>query len=309
MAGEVQRSNIHVINSAEVPLRPYKPNVKLNLVLAGLVGIFGGIGLAFFLDYLDNSIRGPQDIEDYMNLPLLGTVCRMKPGKKHNPALIGSNDIKSPAGEAFRTLRTNVTFCVPESQRKVIVVTSAVPGEGKTTIVCNLAAAFAQLDRRVLLVDGDMRRPMVHCVFGLGGTDQRGLSALLVEACKEEEAIMETDVPNLCVVPCGTVPPNQSELLSSARMGELLKGWRDEFDMVFLDSPPITSVADPIILAGLADGAIIVVRSGETPKGVAMSAVKHVAGLGIRPLGAILNGADFGKGRYYYYQRYDYYHH
>lgn len=221
--------------------------------------------------------------------------------------LIVHNDPKSPAAEAFRTLRTNIQFTAFDTSIKRILVTSAGPADGKSTIAMNLAAAIAQTGKGCTLVDCDLRRPVLHKEFGL--VNRRGLVNLLLGDASVEDACFSTGIPGLKVVTSGPIPPNPAELVGSVRMDDIMEKISSETDMVIVDCPPVMAVTDALSVATKVDGVLLVVSAGSTPRQLALGAKNALEGVGARVLGVVLNRVDFksGYGYYNYHNYYNYY--
>ena len=305
---EMKTGNIRIIDKAEVPKSPVKPKKKRNILLAVIVGLTLGIGTAFFLEYLDNTIKLPEDVKEHLKIPYLGPV----------PA-ITSNDIpahmarelvtvhspKSAASESYRSIRTGILFSSADEAPQTIVVTSASPSEGKSITAANLGVVMANAGSRVLLLDCDMRRPRIHKIFEL---DRKiGVSSILVGTGSAKDAIVPSSVENLDILPVGPIPPNPSEIVGSKKMGLLLNALKKKYDRVLIDSPPISAVTDAVILTQMADSLILVVRAGETPRQVIQHALAQVRSVNANILGAVLNAVSVGRDSYYYYQYYYYY--
>ncbi len=304
----LESTNILIVDKAEVPRAPVRPQTARNVMLAVLIGLVLGLGVAFFFEYLDNTIHGPNEVKRYLGVPFLGPVglAAFQEGGTQQE-LVVLQDSRSHFAESLRNVRTNVLFSFTEAEQNAVVITSPGPLEGKTLISSNLAMIMAQMGRRVLLVDADMRKPRVHKVFGTAS--EPGLSNLVLGKCSVEQAIRDTRVKLLKVLPAGTVPPNPSEILSSRRMQDLLAQLKGQFEFVVFDTPPILSATDATMLGGLADGVILVVKASETTRDSAQRALEHLSDVRARVLGAVLNQVDFQKERYYYgyYYRYYYY--
>lgn len=317
-----QLGNVRMIDPAMPPKYPVKPKKKMNLMLGFLIGLGLGVGLAFFIDHLDNSVNTMEDVEA-MNLSLLATIPYIKPERENglfdrfiedpeardiNERLITHLKPKSPISESYRTLRTNITFSSAGKNRKTIMVTSSGPKEGKSTSISNLAITFAQMGNKTLLIDGDLRRPMLHKLFALD--KQPGLTNVLVGRQDFHEAVKQLEgVPHLDVMTCGVIPPNPAELLGSERMKELLETLKDDYDVLLIDAPPIIAVTDPSILASMVDGVILVVRSAKAKRDAVQHAVEQLKRVEAPLLGVLLNGiqASNAYGSYYYYNYYHYY--
>nr|HID58044.1 polysaccharide biosynthesis tyrosine autokinase [Desulfobacterales bacterium] len=306
---DMKTGNIRVVDKAEVPKSPVKPKKKLNILLAAIVGLLMGTGLAFFFEYLDNTIKLPEDIKRYLKIPYLGPIPLFteegNPGKEEKPELVTLQSPKSTASEAYRGIRTSILFSSADYTPQVILVSSSGPREGKTITSTNLSIAMAQSGSRVILLDCDMRRPKIHKVFGI--KRDKGMSNILVGGCSFEEALIHPNIPNLDIVPCGPIPPNPAEIVGSNRMETLLNSLRKDYTHIIIDSPPITAVTDAVVLARFVDGVILVVRAGDTPREVVLNGIGQLQGVNARILGALLNGVDMGRDSYYYYQYYYYY--
>jgi len=308
---DMRTGNIRIIDKAEVPTFPVKPKKKLNILLAIIVGLVTGVGLAFFFEYLDNTIKIPEDIKQHLNIPYLGPAPLFDKNSKGRSKdstdidLVTLHSPKSSASESYRGMRTSILFSSAESPPQAIIITSAGPQEGKTTTTANLAITMAQADSKVIILDCDMRRPQMHKVFGVAR--DVGISNLLVGSSNLEEAIIHLKIPNLDIIPCGPIPPNPSEILGSARMTTLLNELRKQYDHILIDSPPSTAVTDTVVLSKSVDGLVMVIRAGDTAREIARNGVVQFESIGAHILGAILNGVDMGKDSYYYYQYYYYY--
>lgn len=298
--------NIHVVDPAETPRKPAKPRLLLNLVLACLVGAMLGVGLAFFMEYLDNTVKTPDDLRQYFNLPYLGPVPNFEV-KEDSPAndLVLLQAPKSSSSEAFRGLRTNLLFSAAKHVPQVILVTSSAAKEGKTMISSNLAVAMAQGGGRTLILDCDMRRPRMNKVFGL--PRDPGMSNILVGESGWESLVRPTQVDKLWIIPSGPIPPNPAELVSSDLMEDLIGQLRGQYDRIIIDSPPVTAVTDSVALSRLADGLVLVIKTGVTPRDVISSTVHSLKEINAKILGVVLNDIPVGKDSYYYYQYHYYY--
>ncbi len=307
-------SNIQVLDKAEKPAAPYKPNVKLNLLLAMVVGLFLGIGLAFFFEYLDNTVKTPEEVEQLIRLPSFGMVPeisydrkkRVESGDSYPVEMITHGHPKSILSEAYRNIRTSILLSFSEKPPKKIVITSPNPSEGKTTTVINTAIALSQTGAKVLVIDGDMRHPRIHKIFN--GADGVGLSNFLSGNAPLDSIIKKTEVPNLYFIPAGPVPPNPSELIGSNLFKEMIKLLGNRFDHVVLDSPPALGFADSIILSAIVDGVVLVVLGGKTPRETLQRAKEILYQVNAKILGVVINRVDIQRSDYgYYYYRYHYY--
>jgi len=305
---EIKTANIRIIDSAEVPRGPISPNKRRNILLAVVVGLTLGIGLAFLLEYLDNTIKFPEEVKNYLKIPYLGPVpayaTEGAAGGKPSD-LVTLHSPKSTASESFRGIRTGILYSSADRPPQVVLVTSAGPGEGKSVCAANLAVTMAQAGSRVLLIDCDMRRPRIHKIFGQ--SREKGISSVLVGDGNAREAIVKTEVENLDILPVGPIPPNPSEILGSRKMTDLIEGLKKDYVRIVLDSPPITAVTDSVILAQKADGTILVIRAGDTPRQVVQNGLNQLQTVNAGILGAVLNGIKTGRDSYYYYQYYYYY--
>jgi len=326
-----QINNVRVLDPALRPEVPIRPRVKLNLALAIVIGLLGGIGLAFLLEALDTSVKTQEDVEKGMGVAFLGIIPTFTPGgvsrsrrrrRKHrkaggpairagsHPDLFCHDNPKSSAAECCRSIRTNILFLSPDRPPRKLLVTSASPQEGKTTVAISLAITMAQSGSRVLIVDSDMRRPRVHSAFGLENED--GLSTAILGMRKVEELVRPTQVPGLDILTCGPIPPNPAELIHTERFKEVVAQLERLYDRVVFDSPPVIAVTDPVVLSRLVDGVVLVVKSMVTNRRAAKFAVKQMRDIGGHLLGAVLNDLDlenreYGYYHYYYYRKYGYY--
>jgi len=327
VSASLKASNIRIVDPAEVPRWPVKPRKALSLLLGGLLGLVFGVGLAFFQEYLDNSIKSPEDVSKYLHTPTLGTIPNLQSlsgnrsygygygpkakeipaGEKSSLEFITHGAPTSLMAEAYRSMRTSLMLSSPEHAPKIVLVTSALPSEGKTVTAINTAISLTQTGAKVALVDADMRKPRIHSVFALGNA--LGLSSFLTGAATLKEVIHESSVPNLFVLPCGILPPNPGELILSSRFNQLLSVLREYFEYIVIDSPPIANVSDARILAANADAAILVVKAFSTSRHLAQRATEFLRQSRIRNIGVILNDIDvhartayysYYSGRYYY---------
>ncbi|HEC68502.1 MAG TPA: polysaccharide biosynthesis tyrosine autokinase [Candidatus Desulfofervidus auxilii] len=303
---DLQVSNVTIVDPARIPDVPFKPKKGLNILLATIVGLTMGIGLAFFLEYLDDTIKTPEEVERYLKIPFLGYVGKVVITKDnpYNLDLVALKEPKSHIAEMLRNIRTNILFSTSNFPRKAILVTSSTQEEGKTFLTINLAISLAQMGKRVVVVDTDLRKPRIHPIFGL--KKHPGLTDVLTGNHSLESVIQDTKLENLKIIPCGTIPPDPAELLSSEAMKGLIDKLKEQFDFALFDSPPVMSVTDPTILANLADGVIIVIKGGETPRPPIQRTLQQLSELDTKVLGVVLNGIDFQKGKYYYHYYYKY---
>jgi capsular exopolysaccharide synthesis family protein len=297
---------IRVIEPAEVPTEPTAPRKLQNTVLAALVGLMLAGGAALLIEYLDVSIKGREDVEQVLGLPVLGQVAIFSP-EDQTPNTLVTHDLFSAQAESFRMLYTNLRYSVPSSsERRVFLVASPLFAEGKSTIAANLALTMAMAGKKTVMVDADMRRPRQHDL--LGQPTERGLSSLLVgEVSSAEEVLQKAKVEGLWLLPCGTIPPNPAELLASPRMLEILAELERLAEVIVLDSPPLLSVADANILAALATGTILVAEVGRTSREACADALVILRRANANTLGVVLNRVSVGRrggygyGGYYHY--------
>lgn len=304
---QVRSTNLlKVVEPAIVPTRPVSPRVWRNAVLSAVAGAAFSVGVVLLIAFLDDSIRSRDDAEAAFELPVLGEICEF--GGNPTGSLAGalvSDDLLSPQAEGFRMLHTNLRYSLPSSvQSRTFLVSSVMPGDGKSTVVANLGVVSALSGLKTLVVDADMRRPRQHEI--LGQCTSRGLSSLLVgEVAEIDHVLQATATEGLSVLPCGTVPPNPAELLGSSRMTEILAELTTKVDVIILDAPPLLSVADAGILASQVAGVIVVACAGRTKIGASRSAMETLRHVNGKPLGIVLNRVP-RRGRAGYGSRYIY---
>ena len=320
----LRSSNIRVVDPALVPASPSRPKKARNILFAFLVGLVGGIGLALFREYLDNTVKSPDDIETLTGLPSLAVVPSVPGSVAHRSRfsrlgreaapqtasgprveLLAYIQPKSQISEAFRALRTSLLLSQADHPPQVILVTSALPREGKTTAAVNLAVTLAQLGDRTLLMDCDLRKPGIRRALNLTAGKEFGLSSYLAGVSTLDEVMMpHPTINNLVALTTGPVPPSPADLLSSHRMREAITDLRHRFKFVVIDSPPVMAATDAVILSALTDGVLLVVRSGETPKEAFTRTRDLLAAVKCRLLGVVLNAVDSSAPDYYYSYRY-----
>ena len=313
----LRSNNFRIINAARVPTAPSEPNIPRNLAFALVLGAISGVGLAFLLENMDNTVRTPEQAQAISALPSLGMIPLGSKSTNRGPggtrlALTSSKEAvemvtqvrpQSQMAESYRALRTSLLLSNLGAPPKVVMVTSARPQEGKTTTSINTAIVLAQKGTRVLLVDADLRRPSVHKTLGMG--PRSGLSNVLTGSATLQQTVVTSPVlPNLFVLPAGSPPPNPAELLASSNMRDLLAELREQYDHIVIDTPPTLSVTDAVVLSPRADATILVIRSGQTTKqalrrsrDILMQVNAHVAGV-------LLNAVDLTSPDYYYYYEY-----
>ncbi len=311
-AGKI--SNIRVIDIAKTPKFPIKPRKKLNLAIGLIIGVMLSIGLTMFFEYMDTSLKTVEDVERDINLTVLGSIPMIrKKGKSEEAGQATSHlatnlPLKSHAMEAYRSLRTNIQFTDPDKPLNTILFTSAGPGEGKTLTVSNLGIVLALSGVKTLLIDCDLRRPVLHKLFQ--ESKEPGVVNVLVGQSEAQSVIHETKIENLYIMTCGAIPPNPAEMLGSQRMKDLLEELKKKFDIVIVDAPPVIAVTDPVVLSSEVDGVILVIKSGSTSSGAVLRAKSLLKNnVNARIVGAVLNNVwiEGIYGRYGYYHHYAYY--
>jgi len=322
-------NNIHVTDYATPPRGPIGPNRLQGIVLAFLFSLGFGVCLAAMLEYLDDSVRSIDDIHRVLRLPTLAAIPLLKSfsparrklssgasllrrhngngrnGTARNPALLLDLDLKSPVAEAFRQLRTSVLLSSPGHAPKTLVVTSSLPSEGKTTTAINLAVSLAQTGARVLVIDADMRRPTIHSSFGI--ENQRGLCNILANAMSEVDTlnmIQREKVSQLYLLTAGPLPPNPAELVGSEQMRRVVDQLSTSFDHIVIDTPPIATFTDGVLLSAISDGVILVIHANECSRKVVQRSQQSLEDVGAKVLGVVLNRLDTRSPDYHYGYRY-----
>jgi capsular exopolysaccharide synthesis family protein len=332
----LRTSSVRVVDKAEAPLHPSSPKKKLNMLLALLMGLFGGVGLAFLFEHLDNSVKNHEDVEKSAGVPALGVVpafsvdgfrrgyghgrgVKLKIGAKKakekeeekepqitSIELITHFSPKSNFSENYRTIRTALLLSSTDQKPKAIIVSSALPEEGKSATLSNLAVTLAQAGKAVLIVDSDFRKPSQHRIFKIRNLD--GLTNYLTRDTELKSLIKPTEIPNLFLVNSGPLPPNPAELLGSEKMAGFIEAMKGSFDYVLFDSPPVLTVSDAMVLGPKIDGVILVVWGGKTPREALRRAKEKIDLMKIKTLGVVINNIDVREHDYYYqYQYYQYY--
>jgi len=326
LAAGLNSSNVRVVDRARVPLHPARPSIPRNMEFALLIGLVVGVVIAFGLEALDTTVRTPDQAESISGLPILGVIplqssfgavttigkaylLKKAPRNDVSPRpLISYLEPQSETAEAYRALRTSILLSSPSHPPRSILVTSSVPQDGKTMTCINIAIVLAQQGKRILLVDADMRRPHIHRAFSL--KNQVGLSNILTGSANGNDAIQVTVQPSLFVIPAGPIPPHPAELLSSPLMQNLLRKWRDDYDHVIVDSPPVISVTDPVLLSVQTDAVLLIIRSGQTTAAHVRRARNLLQSVNAGLLGVVVNAANLASPDYYYYyygSKYRYY--
>jgi len=264
-----------------------------------------GVSAAFLLEYLDDTIRSPEDVKQALPVGVLGALPRLKETDGQIPLVVAEHPLQ-PVSEAFRSLRTSIQFSSLDQPARTLLVTSPLPTDGKTFTAANLATVMAQGGSSVILVDADLRHPMLHRLFGL--PKEPGLTAALLSPDERAAVLQQTEIEGLRVVTSGSRAPNPAELLASERMQQFVSWLTQEADVVIFDSPPVLAVTDAAVLSNLADGILLIVNCGETRKPAAAQAVERLTSVGGEVLGVVLNRlAPGGDSYYYYYYYYSYY--
>lgn len=313
----LRSNNFRIVDAARSPAAPVEPNIPRNLAFALVLGITSGVGLAFLLESMDNTVRTTEQAQMISALPSLGMIplgskaSRDGTGPRHL-ALTSSQEVvelvaqvrpQSQMAESYRALRTSLLLSSLGAPPKVIMVTSARPQEGKTTTAINSAIVLAQKGVRVLLVDADLRRPSIHKTLGMG--PRSGLSNVLTGSATLQQTITPSPIlPNLFVLPAGSPPPNPAELLASSNMKEVLNELREQFDHIVVDTPPTLSVTDAVVLSPRMDAIILVIRSGQTTKQALRRARDVLMQVNAHVTGVLLNAVDLTSPDYYYYYEY-----
>lgn len=315
MAG-LRSNNFRIVDTARVPTSPSEPNLPRNLAFALALGLTTGIGLAFLLEGMDNTVRTPEQAQAISALPSLGMI----PLGSRTTTEIGTRRLslaaskeavewvaqsrpKSQMAESYRALRTSLLLTSVGGPPRVILVTSALPQEGKTTTSINVAVVLAQKDTRVLLVDADLRRPSIHKTLGM--VPRSGLSNVLTGSTTLEQAVVRSAIlPNLFLLPAGTPPPNPAELLASSNMKDVLAQLREQYDHIVIDTPPTLSVTDAVVMSSRADRVILVIRSGQTTKQALRRARDLLLQVNAKLCGVLMNAVDLNSPDYYYYYEY-----
>lgn len=304
----VASSDIRIVDPATLPIWPFKPNVKKNLLLALFLGLFVGIGCAFFLEYFSDKITNPEEISDRFQIPVLGVAPLVKNGGRPIEETIIA-DPRAPFSEAMRTIMISIQLSGFGNRSKSFLFTSSMPNEGKTTLAVNLALTFAGAGEKVILVDADLRKPRIHKVLASADYNNRqGLSSYLA-GIDDECLVCQNGNANLCFVPTGTLPPSPVELLASGRFEELMDFFGQQYDRIIIDGPPMMGLADMIVLSQHVGGVVLVSTMGETTRRAVRHFKKSMANVQAHILGCIINKVDFSRRYGYssYYRQYSYY--
>jgi capsular exopolysaccharide synthesis family protein len=294
LSASLLNNNVRLLDKAIVPRVPVKPRVMLNLAVGVVLGLLLGVGTVFFLDYMDNTIRSSEDVEQYLKLNLLAIVPRQEDGTE------------SSVREAYQTLRTSLLFSRKTSGSRIVLVTSAGPQEGKSCTVLNMARTLAGAGERSIVLDCDLRRPTIHQRLGTSRDD--GITNFILSSKGDDwrAYVKPTDQPNLSAMTCGPIPPNPLDVFGHERFLGLLKDLRQEYDWIFVDSPPVVSLSDSMILASLADMVVFVVKHNSNDKELIRRSVQNVRRVNPNVIGAVLNNVNLDRSHYkdYYYVGY-----
>ncbi len=315
-------NNVSVVDYAVPPTGPVGPNRLRTVLMAMFLSLGLGVGFALFLEYLDDTVRSTEEVERLLHLPALAVIpsasgasgrrlaaapgaLQKRNGNNGNPELLMNVDSHSPLAESYRHLRTSVLLSTAGRAPKTLLVTSSLPGEGKTTTAVNTAVSLAQTGARVVIIDADMRRPRLRSIFGL--SDGAGLSSILSSEVSEEDMlrlVVKEDETGLNILTSGPIPPNPAELIGSDQMRRLLEVLQREFTHVVIDSPPITSFTDGVLISTMVDGVLLVVHGGKSSRHVVKRSRQLLHDVGSKIFGVVLNNVSIQSQDYYYYQRY-----
>ena len=306
LGSNMENYNVRIVDYSEVPTSPIKPNAINNLIMGFVIGLVLGLALTFFLEYWDDTLKTPDDVERFLHMPVLGTVPKMtKSDNVQELERIVEFFPKSIITESYQSIRTNILFSSPKPIQ-VMVITSSAMSEGKTTTATNVAEVMAAAGDKVLLIDADMRRPRIHKIFG--EDNDGGLSAYLIGMKGIDELVRPTTMPNLHIINSGHTPPVPVELLNSPRLGELIKWAREKYTRVIIDAPPYMVVTDSAIIAQHTDAALLVANGDRTPREQVKNCILQLKKINVNVLGIILNNVDISRGGYYRYgYTYSYY--
>jgi non-specific protein-tyrosine kinase len=310
-------NTLTVIEAATVPTTPIDPNTLRTVLAATTLGFIVGAAAAYLLEILDVTIKIPEDILSVANLPTLAGIAVLEEEKNREYPLITLIEPRSPVSEAYRTLRTAILFANVDQTTRTMLITSANPAEGKSSVVANLGVVMAQAGHRVLVIDADLRRPVQHIIFGILSNNY-GMTNLLVQMLVEDDsnrsrqetqvllegAIHETRQPSLYVLTSGSLPPNPAELVGSAKMHALLDKLSELFDYVIIDGPPVLAVTDPVVLSTRSDSVLLVSSAGQTRRTQLRLAIEQLREVNANMIGVVLNRVSAKTSGYYYYDNY-----
>jgi capsular exopolysaccharide synthesis family protein len=306
VAAELKSTNIRIVDPAAVPESPVRPRRLRDILLGVLLGLFLAVAAAFFLEYLDNTLKTPDDVRDHLGVPLLGVIPENPDAADGTPPVITTGQ-QGPFAEGYRVIRTALGYSWAEAEPRILIVTSTSPGEGKTLTAVNLALMLAYTEKKVLLVDADMRKSQAHELVKVRRTP--GLSDVLVGKAKPSEVIQQNvNGTSLAFLPAGATVPSPADLLTSRTLPGLLNGLRKFYDWIVIDNPPVGAVAEPLILAPLSDGVIVVAGAEMVPRKAVLHTLERIADTGARIIGLVLNRAQVQKHSHYYAHYYGHYH-
>jgi capsular exopolysaccharide synthesis family protein len=300
-------SRVRQIGQAMPPRKKHFPRWEINVPAGAFLGLMFGVGLAMLLELIDTTLKTSRDLSRHVHIPILGTVPDVDDEEVDidQVELASRTAPRSMVAEAFRTIRTNLLLSAPAERQRAVLITSAKPEEGRTTVATNLALSLAMNGRRVLLVDANFHRPAIQKFFP--NTGSGGLSNVLIGQANLADVAVSTEVPNLDVLPSGPIPPNPTELLAGAYLKRMIGEAQERYDQIIFDGPPILLVSDSLVLAGVVDGVILVCRAKTTSRGVAMRAREQLEHVNARIFGAVLNAAQVSRGGYFREQIRSYY--
>jgi capsular exopolysaccharide synthesis family protein len=303
VSGGIGTNNISFVDKAQLPGAPASPNVQRNLLIGLLAGLVVGLMIAFGLDFLDETFKSPEDVEKEVGLPVVGVVPLPKGSGGITAAL---QDQRSPVSEAFRSLRTSLQFSTPEGLPSSLLITSSMPGEGKSTCAIGIAESFGKMGLRVLLIDADLRKSTLHKRFNL--RNDRGLTNYLIGGIDAADTLQVTPLVNVFAMTSGPLPPNPAELLSGTRMADLCFAAREAYDIIIVDGPPIIGLADAPLLAGATQVTLMLVAANSTKKSSLRVAVRRMQAVRATIIGTVLNKFDRREAGYGYgYTDHEYY--
>lgn len=297
ITGNITANNIRVVDEAKVPNSPIKPNKRLNAFLAIIIGLFSGIGLCFFLEYIDDTLKGEEDVKFYLNTAVLGHV----PKEKKKIAIIEAEEF-DVLTRSYRDIKTTISFYRSEHMLKTLLVTSAIKGEGKTTSVLSLGKAFAKEGHRVLLIDADLYKPEIGKRLQIN--HNTGLSDICLSDQKQDGIIHKTQISNLYAIPGGLIPPNPAEVIGSNKLKNLINEVKKDFDIVLLDTPPFSIGMEVSVLGSFVDGIVLVIKANSTSRIIVSNVIEKLKIGNSNIIGIILIGVDSGNGfmdKYYEY--------
>ena len=300
LSSKESMQNMRVVDRATAPFKPFKPNTVLTLLLGVMGGLGVGFGLAFFVNFLDDSIKSQDDIETYLRLDFLGYVPNIRTNSIVERDIQTHLHPQSNSSEGFRTIRAAIALAHPEENLRCVALTSTIPSEGKSLVSCNLSIVTAQTGLKTLLIDADLRRPSIHKAFRL--QSPVGLTQYLLGKVNSiDEVTHTTEVPNLDLMCSGTVPSSPSELIGSDKMKSFIEEVKKKYDRVIIDCPPVSAVSDPLVIASICDGTVFVTKFNKIRRDHARRSVQRIQDAGVKIIGAVINDIDFeGKDSYYY---------